>query len=707
MHRFTRNFLFIFIISGLLVLCISCKDKAEKGEEHAFTNALVNESSPYLLQHAHNPVNWVPWGEEALERARKEEKLIIVSIGYSSCHWCHVMEEETFEDEEVAEIMNEHFISIKVDREERPDVDEVYMTAVQLMTGNGGWPLNVILLPNGKPLYGGTYHTKKQWMEVLNNVNTKYKEDKAGAENYADRVAKGVAEVNFIPKVGIKAPLPEGFFENALAPWKAQWDMQKGGDLGQQKFIVPVKLDFLLDYFRLENDLEADVFVKNTLDKIIQGGIYDHVGGGFFRYSTDPDWKVPHFEKMLYDNAQLLSLYSKAYVMYNEPAYKEVVEQTAAFLEREMKRDEGGYFAAMDADSEGVEGAFYTWQMPELKALLGQEFELFSDFYSISPAFAWEKDRYVLFKRKSDAEFSGEYNLSLSELTAKEEQWRYDLLQARNKRTVPRKDDKIITSWNALLINGYLDAYKAFGESSYLQRAKAVFETLKSNAFNNGRLLHSFKSGSKREEGFLEDYAFLGRASFGLYEVTLETGYLDFTSRLMETITSDFYDEASGLYEYNDNSALISKIIKVDDGVIPSPNSVVAETLVKLGHLKYDKAYLERADEMMKTLSPRVGEAIGNYALWANLMLSKTHGFYEVVTVGPKAQFLTNELHREFIPNALVVGSPVASDLALFKDRFFENETLIYVCTNNTCKRPVTSVTEALQQLQDFRVNGP
>ncbi|GGD41464.1 thioredoxin domain-containing protein [Muriicola marianensis] len=705
MHRITRNFLFIFIISGLFVLGISCKDKAEKGEEHAYTNALVNESSPYLLQHAHNPVNWVPWSEEALEQAREEGKLIIVSIGYSSCHWCHVMEEETFEDEEVAELMNEHFISIKVDREERPDVDEVYMTAVQLMTGNGGWPLNVILLPNGKPLYGGTYHTKKQWMEVLNNVNTKYNEDKAGAENYADRVAKGVAEVNFIPRVTSETPLPEGYFDTALAPWKAQWDMQKGGDMGQQKFIVPIKLDFLLDYFRLEDDLEADVFVKNTLDKIIQGGIYDHVGGGFFRYSTDADWKVPHFEKMLYDNAQLLSIYSKAYAIYNEPAYKEVVEQTAAFLEREMKRKEGGYFAAIDADSEGVEGAFYTWKMQELKALLGSEFELFADYFSVSPAFAWEKDRYVLYKRKSDPDFAGEHNLSLSQLSTKTNKWEELLLQARGEREAPRKDDKIITSWNALLISGYLDAYKAFGAPSYLDRAKGIFETLRSDAYINGRLLHSFKTGSTREEGFLEDYAFLARASFGLFEVTLDTVYLDFTTGLMETIMSDFYDEASGMYEYNDSSALISKIIKVDDGVIPSANSVVAETLVKLGHLKYDKTYLERADEMIKTLSPRVSEAIVNYALWANLLLSQTRGFYEVVSVGNQAEALTTELHGQFIPNALVVGSSVASDLALFKDRFFENETLIYVCTNNTCKRPVKTTMEALQQLQDFRKN--
>ncbi len=658
-----------------------------------------------MLQHAHNPVNWMPWSEDALEKAREEGKLIIVSIGYSSCHWCHVMEEETFEDVEVAELMNENFISIKVDREERPDVDEVYMTAVQLMTGSGGWPLNVVLLPNGKPLYGGTYHTKKQWMEVLNNVHSKYTEDKAGAEKYADRVAQGVAEVNFIPKVASEGPLPEDFVERSLAQWKAQWDMEKGGDLGQEKFIVPVKLDFLLDYFRLADDLEADVFVKKTLDEIIQGGIYDHVGGGFFRYSTDPDWKVPHFEKMLYDNAQLLSLYAKAYAIYKEPAYKVVIEKTTAFLDREMKRKGGGYYAAMDADSEGVEGAYYTWKKEELAALIGEEFDLFSEYYSIKPSQAWEKDRYVLFKRLADTEFAAEQETPLSQLRSKVAKWNDLLLGARSQRIAPKKDDKIITSWNALLIDGFVDAYKALGDQRFLSRAREVYETLRSNAFSEGSLLHSFKTGSTREEGFLEDYAFLARASFSLYEVTLDNTYLDFAQGLMEKIQSDFQDETSGLYRFNEDSELIAKLVKLDDGVIPSPNAVIAENLIKIGHLEYNTASLDKAEEMLMTVSPRVLEAMSNYALWAKLLLSRQKNYYEVVTVGPEAEALTAELHREFIPNALVVGSTVASNVALFKDRYFEGETQIYVCTNNTCKRPVKSVREALQQLRDFQVD--
>ncbi|QBA63837.1 thioredoxin domain-containing protein [Muriicola soli] len=699
---------FSFLLITLLILIFSaCKDKANKDQEHKFTNALVHETSPYLLQHAHNPVNWVAWSDEALEKAREEEKLIIVSIGYSSCHWCHVMEEECFEDVEVAALMNENFINIKVDREERPDVDEVYMTAVQLMTGNGGWPLNVILLSNGKPLYGGTYHTKAQWMEVLTEVNTKYNNDKAGAEDYANRVAKGIAEVNFIPKVESEQPLPDNLLEQAMTRWKPQWDMEKGGNQGREKFIIPANLDYLLDYARLTDDLESDVFVKNTLDNILLGGIYDHIGGGFFRYSTDPNWKVPHFEKMLYDQAQLISLYAKAYAIYKEPAYKDAVLQTIAFLEREMKGPDGGFYAAMDADSEGIEGAYYTWKEVELNRLLRDDFGLFAEYYSINPASSWEEDLYVLFKSQSDAEFAREHDITFAQLSSKKASWHQDLLAARKQRTMPRKDDKVITSWNALLISGLIDAYKAFDEEVLLDKAKGLFRSLKASAVSEDKVIHSYKNGSTREEGFLEDYAFLARTSFSLYETSLDTTYLDFTRKLMEEVESRFFEKETGMYQYNENNDLISRIIKIDDGVLPSPNAVVAENYLLLGHLNYDIKYLEKVDQMLMTISPRVLEAINNHSYWAKLMLSRIKPYYEIVVVGPDAELLSLEFHKLFLPNALVVGSLKSSNLALFKDRYVHEETYIYVCTNNTCKLPVKTVTEALQQLQDFGLNLP
>ncbi|NER11583.1 hypothetical protein SAMN06265375_10351 [Muriicola jejuensis] len=689
------------LISVSLVL--GCKNREAKGEEHPFTNDLVHETSPYLLQHAHNPVNWLPWGEKALEKAREEEKLIIVSIGYSSCHWCHVMEEETFEDVEVAELMNEHFVSIKVDREERPDVDEVYMTAVQLMTGSGGWPLNVILLPNGKPLYGGTYHTKRQWMDVLSNVNTKFRADRKAAEDYADRVAKGVAEVNFIPRAESEAPLSSEHLLEAVARWKPQWDMEMGGNLGREKFIMPANLSFLLDYARLTGDLEADVFAKNTLDKILQGGIYDHVGGGFFRYSTDPQWKVPHFEKMLYDNAQLLSLFSKAYAIYKDPSYRRVITETAAYLDREMKGPDGSYFAAMDADSEGIEGAYYTWTEKELKEVLGGEFELFAEFYSIRPSSAWEGGRFVLYRSGEEGEFAQSHGMSMTDFRNRLESWHHKLLSARKSRVAPRKDDKIITSWNALLITGFVDAYAATGEQEFLDRARRVYEAVMDTAFEKGRLIHSYKPGSTREEGFLEDYAFMARAAFSLYQATLDTAYLEMANRLMKEVEKRFYEANSGLYRYNQDTDLISDILKVDDGVIPSPNAMVCENLILLGHLQYDKEAMGKAGRLLKTMEPRVGEAIPNYSYWARLMLSRVYPYYEIVTVGPEAALLSLEFQKLFLPNALVAGSFTPSEIALFDDRYFEGETFIYVCSNNTCKLPVKTVTEALQQLRDFR----
>jgi len=686
-------------------LFLSCKQEKKQDEVHAFTNALIDETSPYLLQHAHNPVDWVPWSQQALKEAQKQDKLVIVSIGYSSCHWCHVMEEETFEDEAVATLMNENYISIKVDREERPDVDQIYMTAAQLMTGKGGWPLNVILLPNGKPLYGGTYHTNAQWTKVLTEINKLYREDKGKAEEYASRVANGIAEVNIIEGTTENVVFEPQLLQSALLRWQSQWDLERGGNNETQKFIIPGNLDFLMDYAALAEDDFTKKYVKTTLDKIALGGIYDHVGGGFFRYSTDPVWKVPHFEKMLYDNAQLLSLFSKAYIIYKDPTYKKIVLETIEFLNREMKNPAGGYFAAIDADSEGEEGVFYVWQEDELRSILGGEYELFSSYYTIQPEAIWENEQYVLHKTRSDSEFSKQNNLSPESLNSHKNDWNTKLLQERNQRTRPNVDDKIITSWNALLIDGFVDAYKAFGDPGHLQNAEDTMTFLLTNAYSNNELVHSYKEGSKQTEGFLEDYAFLSKASLSVYEATLNTTYLELANSLMETIQDRFHDETSGMYRYNENNSLISKIIKTDDGVLPSPNTIVAENLLELGHLYYDTEKLEKVQNMMVTILPRVEEAMNNYAQWSSLMLTSAYPFYEVVVVGPNASSLISELHNEYIPNALIVGSSTASELPLYDSRYFEDDTYIYVCFNNTCKLPVETTKEAMRQLHSFQGN--
>ncbi|WP_273567458.1 thioredoxin domain-containing protein [Maribacter halichondriae] len=432
----------LLTVFAVVFLFLGCKQQEKNNTTvHKYTNALIDETSPYLLQHAHNPVDWRAWSLQALEDAKKENKLVLISIGYSSCHWCHVMEEETFEDEEVAKLMNENFINIKVDREERPDVDQIYQTFVQLIDSNSGWPLNVIVLPNGKPLYGGTYHTKEQWAEVLSKIGDMYKNDPKKANEYADMVAAGIQQTNIIaPAEDSTVPLDKILMEG-IETWKLNWDLQWGGDKGVEKFMVPVNLDFLLDYALLNQDELAKAHVKNTLDKMIMGGVYDHVGGGFFRYSTDEEWKVPHFEKMLYDNAQLISLFSKAYQVFKDPKYHKVVLETVAFLDRDMKNDRGGYYAALDADSEGGEGKFYIWEEEELKNILGSDFERFSKYYNIAPEHHWEES-YVLFKREEDQEFANKNGISITDLVTAKNKWKDQLLEARIKRPRPNVDDK-------------------------------------------------------------------------------------------------------------------------------------------------------------------------------------------------------------------------------------------------------------------------
>ena len=684
-----------------IFLFVTCKETI-KTEVHDFTNDLIHETSPYLLQHAHNPVHWRAWNENVLEDAKNTNKLILISIGYSSCHWCHVMEEETFEDAAVAKLMNENFISIKVDREERPDIDQVYQTAAQLQGQNGGWPLNAITLPNGKPLYLGTYHTKEQWMQVLSNVNKQYTEDPKKAAEYADRLAAGINETNVFTPSSEFEKLTKEVLVSGIENWKKNWDLALGGDKGQQKFPLPNNLDFLLDYAVLTNNQETLSHVKNTLNKMANGGIYDHLGGGFFRYSTDPNWKVPHFEKMLYDNAQLITLYSKAYKVFKDPLYKVVVFETIAFLNREMKNTEGGYYAALDADSEGEEGKFYTWKKMELETVLGDDFSLFSSYYNINKNTIWEADNYILYKNSSDETFLAENEISKEELDQKKKRWRDTLMQARNSRVRPNTDDKVLTSWNALLISGYVEAYTAFGTEDYLYQATAIYDFIKDKSYDNGRLKHSYKEGSKRNEGFLEDYAFLIKAAIELYKVSLNTTYLDFATSLTEKTQEGFLDANSGLYRFNESETLISNIIKTHDGDIPSPNSVMANNLFQLGHINYNVTFSKQSKTMLTTLLPYVTEYNASYANWSHLLLKVSYPFYEVVVVGEAAESKVGNLQNKYLPNTLIVGSTKESELPLFEDRFVAGETYIYVCQDRVCKLPVTTVDSALNQLKNF-----
>ncbi len=684
----------------ILFFVFSCKEKAQKSN-FSFTNDLVHETSPYLLQHAHNPVNWKAWNDEVLEEAEKSGKLILISIGYSSCHWCHVMEKETFEDEAIAKLMNDNFINIKVDREERPDIDQVYQTAAQLTGKNGGWPLNAIALPNGKPLYLGTYHTKKQWQEVLSSVHKSYTEDPTKAEEYANSLAAGIEETSLYEPSSEFEKLSTEALNSAVNQWKQTWDPEFGGTRGQQKFPAANGLSFLLDYAAVAEDAEALSHVKNTLDKMVDGGLNDHVGGGFFRYSTDPEWKVPHFEKMLYDNAQLIQLYSKAYKVFGTENYKEAVEQTTAFLEREMKNENGGYFAALDADSENEEGKFYIWTKDELQTILENDYDLFSTLYSIKEGRAWENDTYILYK--SDVEsFLKNHKLTAADLKQKRATWNQKLMLARQKRVRPNIDDKIITSWNALLINGFVEAYQAFGDESYLKKAISICDFIQTNSYSENALVHSFKKGSTRNEGFLEDYAFLAEASLNLYKSTLEPQYLNFSNDLMSQVQHHFSDAVSGLYKFNKDEGLISNPIKTDDGDVPSANSVIAHNLFQLGHINYNPEFTKKSKTMLTTLLPYVTDYSGSYTNWSKLLLNVSHPYYEIAVVGPNAPQMVKELQKNNIANTLIVGSAKESELPLFEDRYFDDNTYIFVCQDRVCKLPVTTVEQAIKQLEDF-----
>lgn len=699
-----------FVFIGILVLS-SCKNQNKNQaegvvqESHEYTNDLINETSPYLLQHAHNPVDWKPWSDDAFKKAAEEDKLVVLSVGYSTCHWCHVMEEESFEDAEVAKLMNEKFVSIKVDREERPDLDMVYQTALQLVNGSGGWPMNAIIMPNGSPVFLGTYHEKENWKSILTKFSTEYEKNPEKMKEYATMLADGVQEVYEQPTKQMANTITPNKIENGITKWSTMWDKDWGGNIGEEKFILPANLTMLLDYAVLQQNANAKNHVLNTLDKVIQGGIYDHVDGGFFRYSTDNTWHVPHFEKMLYDNAQLLSLLSKAYKLTGNESYKIKVSETFKFLKTEMRNKGGGYFSAMDADTEGEEGVYYVWKKTELESLLADDFTMFSKYFNIYDEKVWEDGNFVLHNTFSKSGFLKESGLNEVEFDNKLSNWKSILYKARQEREKPSKDYKVLTSWNALLIDGLLESYKAFGNDEYLEEAVSVFNYLRQHNFANGELVHSFTKDSKQKEVFLEDYAFLAKSAFTLFEVTLNTDYLNVSKELMHT-ASEKFKSTSDLYYYNVSNELVPKIINTSDGVVPSANAIMAQNYFHLGHLEYNKEFLKKAELMGGLITSDFEEHAVSYGAWGNVLLGQAYPFYEMVVVGENAKALMNEIHKTFIVNSIVVGSTVESDISLFKDRFSIDDTFIYVCQNNTCKLPVKTVSDGFGQMKAFGYQG-
>ncbi len=668
-----------------------------------YTNDLIHESSPYLLQHAHNPVNWQAWGEKAVNQAKAENKLLLISIGYSACHWCHVMEHESFEDLEVARIMNEHFVCIKIDREERPDIDHIYMTAVQLLTGRGGWPLNCIALPDGRPIWGGTYFQTENWIEALEAVSKFYAENPGGTMEYAAKLQKGIEQNSLVPIQGESTKSNPLFLPDLLKKWQSQFDTKNGGTKGAPKFMLPNNWLFLLQSGQLFQDEKIQEQVRLTLHKMAFGGLCDQIGGGFARYSTDEIWKVPHFEKMLYDNAQLLQLYSEAYKSDQNPLYKQVVSEMAEFLKRELLSPENGFYSALDADSEGEEGKFYVWTKPELERILKNDFSLFRDYFNVNSLGFWEHNQYILMRTEGNESFTGKHQLSELALEAKLTSWKQILLKEREKRIRPGLDDKILTSWNAMTISGLISCYTAFGNAEYLELALSNASFLRQKLTDeNGQLLHSYKNDQAKISGFLEDYAFMIEAFTAIFEATGEKEWLDEAQRLTEIAFTDFYAEEKSIFYFTatHQQDLITRTIEIHDNVIPASNSVMAKNLLRLSYLLNRPEYLNISRRMLDLVSSKISDYPSGYSNWSQLMINLTGNHFEVAIVGENAIRMLNELQQNYLPNVIFCAGTSENGLPLLKSRYVSGKTLIYICQNNSCQLPVETVEEAIASIR-------
>ena len=663
-------------------------------------NNLSLESSAYLLQHAKNPINWQRWDKKLYNTNNTDNKLLVVSIGYSSCHWCHVMEKETFEDSGVASFMNEKFISIKVDREENPEIDNIYMTATQMMTGRGGWPLNVVCLPDGRPVYGGTYHTKEQWLEVLGKIQKVYDNDKKQLYGIAEKVEKGIQEVNRFEYTEEEADFKPQLLQNEMKIWTSQWDMINGGEKQNQKFITPTKFNYILQYQHLNEDTKIKAYLKNTLENIANSGIVDHLEGGFYRYTVDPEWKIPHFEKMLYDNAQLLSLYANAYKEFKTPLFKSTVYKTFDFLQKRMENIEGGYFSAIDADNEQGEGRYYMFNIDEIKKAAGQDLSMILDYYRIGLDKPIENSFYHLRKTNDFNTFLKKYSITNDQLVEKQKIWESQFEELKEKREFPLTDKKIITSWNAQMVSGLLNSFEAFGDKQFLNQAHRTFTFLRENLISGAELMHTFQANKAKMEANLEDYAFMIRAALGLYQNTGNVDYLEQADELTENAIKNFETTKNPFFTYTKNPVMFSEIISVNDNVIPSANAIMAENLWTLGHLLEKKQYSAKAKKMLDVMTSYFNEGRGSdYSQWAQLITKEAFSYKEVVIVGPEAQNTNREIQQNYLPDVLFQISDKPSELPLLKDRFFKKETLIYVCEDKVCLRPSKSIKEALMQI--------
>ncbi|OEK04068.1 thioredoxin domain-containing protein [Roseivirga misakiensis] len=673
---------------------------------HRFTNRLSEASSPYLLQHAHNPVDWHPWSEEALAIAKTEDKPIIVSVGYSACHWCHVMERESFENEDIAAIMNEHFICIKVDREERPDVDQVYMDAVHAMGLQGGWPLNVFLLPDQRPFYGGTYFPPQGWAKLCNQIGDVFKNQRVELEKSATGFMQTLGKSE-VEKYGLQVQ-DNGFSKETLremaSKFAQNFDLNKGGNNRAPKFPMPVTYGFLLKEGTINENQSSLEHVVRTLNHMAWGGLYDQIGGGFTRYSTDMDWFVPHFEKMLYDNGQLVSLYSEAFQKFKTPLYQDIVYQTIDWLEREMTSPEHGFYSALDADSEGEEGKFYVWRDDEIQTILGPDAEIIADYYNITGG-NWEGNKNIPYRSGDEESIAQKHQMSVDELQDVVVAANHKLLQARSSRIRPGLDDKILTGWNGLMLKGLCQAFAVFEEEKFLRMALKNAQFIIDQVYTDGLLKRNFKNGQASIEGYLEDYAAVIEAFIALYEVTFDVKWLDYSEKLTETTLSNFFDQKEELFFFTSDQSerLITRKKEIFDNVIPSSNASMAQNLHKLGILLEEPRYSQISLRMLQRIDRIVTMAPQDLAYWASLYALRTYPTAEIAIVSDDPQAAMHAINKSFIPNKILVAKKPeeVSKLALLQNRAqVREQTTYYLCYNKACQLPVNSVDELIAQIK-------
>jgi uncharacterized protein len=724
---------------------------------HTHTNKLIHETSPYLLQHAHNPVNWFPWGEEALQLAKQENKPILVSIGYAACHWCHVMEKESFEDEATAALMNEKFINIKIDREERPDLDHIYMDAVQAMTGSGGWPLNVFLTPDGKPFYGGTYFPPRRafnrasWTEVLQGVAEAFRDRRPEIDAQAENLTGHLVQSNsFGIQKNVKADdifTSEKLDEAASTILKSA-DTEWGGFGKAPKFPQTFSIQYLLRYSHIKRiqsapskpppkgeasehsdtsksfsssessqvsplggDLEgAGGAALLSLDKMIQGGIYDQLGGGFARYSTDAEWLAPHFEKMLYDNALLVIVLSEAYLLTKKERYREVIGETLAFVERELLHPRKGFYSALDADSEGVEGKFYVWQKREIEDILGGDAGLFCDYYDVSNQGNWEGENILRIKTPLE-EFAAQKDMALSSIKEVLQAAREKLLKHREGRPRPLLDDKVILGWNALMNTAYSKAFEATGEEKYrhlaIDNMNFLLEQFKTGA--EGEMFHTWKNDKAKYPAFLDDYAFLVQALIQLYEVTASTRWLLEAKGMTDYIIKHFSEEATGFFYFtrDDQADVIVRKKEVYDGAVPSGNSIMAWNLYRLS-LYFERAdWRERSEGMVSALASAAIKYPTSFGVWNGLLMEMTAGTDEITVVGKSAGETHRKILQEFIPHRVLMATTEEDkSWPLLKNKQATDPASIFLCRNFSCLPPVNTISALMSLIYNTARNN-